>query len=156
MIHTNFEPIHSKICILLTCFFVWFSIYLNYDVISLSDTGPWVTSGHGASRNFLDIVVFKITNISSLAPGRCGSTWWRHQMETFSALLAICAGKRSPVSSSHKGQCHGTLMFSLICAWLNGWVDNREACDLRRHRAHYAAIVTIFKCFIFECIFNIW
>ena len=24
-------------------------------------------------------------------------TWWRHQMETFSALLALCAGK-SPVS----------------------------------------------------------
>ena len=27
----------------------------------------------------------------------CRSTWWRHQMETFSALLAICAGN-SPVS----------------------------------------------------------
>ena len=30
------------------------------------------------------------------------------------------------------------LMFSLICAWINGWVNNREACDLRHHRAHYA------------------
>ena len=27
-------------------------------------------------------------------------------------------------------------MFSLICAWINGWVNNREAGDLRRHRAH--------------------
>ena len=26
----------------------------------------------------------------------CGFSWWRHQMETFSALLAICAGN-SPV-----------------------------------------------------------
>ena len=26
-----------------------------------------------------------------------GTTWWRHQMETFSALLAICAGN-SPVT----------------------------------------------------------
>ena len=24
-----------------------------------------------------------------------------------------------------------------ICAWINGWVNNREAGDLRRHRAHY-------------------
>ena len=27
--------------------------------------------------------------------------------------------------------------FSLICAWINGWVNNREAGDLRRHRARY-------------------
>ena len=32
-------------------------------------------------------------------------------------------------------------MFSLICAWINGWVDNREAGDWRRHRAHYDVIV---------------
>ena len=24
------------------------------------------------------------------------------------------------------GQWHGALMFSLICAWINGWVNNRE------------------------------
>ena len=28
-------------------------------------------------------------------------------------------------------------MFSLICVWINGWVNNREARDLRRHRGHY-------------------
>ena len=27
--------------------------------------------------------------------------------------------------------------FSLICVWINGWVNNRKAGDLRRHRAHY-------------------
>ena len=30
--------------------------------------------------------------------------------------------------------------FSLICAWINGWVTNPEAGDLRRHRAHYDVI----------------
>ena len=30
---------------------------------------------------------------------------------------------------------------SSICAWINGWVNNREAGDLRRHRAHYDVIV---------------
>ena len=64
--------------------------------------------------------------------------WWRHQMETFSALLAICAGNSpSPVTSPHKGQWRGALMFSLICVWINGWVNNHEAGDLRRYRAHY-------------------
>ena len=56
--------------------------------------------------------------------------WWRHQMETFSALLAICVGiHRSPVNSPHKGQWRGALMFSLICVWINGWVNNHEAGD---------------------------
>ena len=32
-------------------------------------------------------------------------------------------------------------MFSLICAWINGWVNNREAGDLSRQRAHYDVIV---------------
>ena len=44
---------------------------------------------------------------------------------------------RSPVNSPHKGQWRGALMFTLICAWINGWVNNREAGDLRRHRAHF-------------------
>ena len=59
-------------------------------------------------------------------------------METFSALLTICAGN-SPVTGEfpHKGQWRGALMSSLICAWINGWVNNREAGDLRRHRTHY-------------------
>ena len=48
---------------------------------------------------------------------------------------------RSTVNSPHKGQWRGALMFSLICAWLNGWVNNREAGDLRRHRAHCDVIV---------------
>ena len=57
-------------------------------------------------------------------------------METFSALLAICAG-----NSPHKGQWRGVLIFSLICVWINGWVNNREAGDLRPYRAHYDVIV---------------
>ena len=47
----------------------------------------------------------------------------------------------SPVNSPHRGHWRGALMFSLICAWLNGWVNSREVSDLRRHRAHYDVIV---------------
>ena len=48
---------------------------------------------------------------------------------------------RSPENSPHKGQWRGALMFPLICVRINGWVNNREAGDLRRHRAHYDVIV---------------
>ena len=69
-------------------------------------------------------------------------SWWRHQMETFSAQLALCAGNSPvPVNSPHKGQCRGALMFSLICVWINGWVNNREAGGLRRHRGHFDVCV---------------
>ena len=40
-----------------------------------------------------------------------------------------------------KGQWRGVLMLSLICAWINGLVNNRDAGDLWRHRAHYDVIV---------------
>ena len=48
---------------------------------------------------------------------------------------------RSPVNSPHKGQWRGALMFSFICARPNGRVNNREAGDLSRHRAHYEVTV---------------
>ena len=48
---------------------------------------------------------------------------------------------RSPVNSPHKGQWRRALMLSLICAWINGWVNNRDAGDLRRHRAPYDVTV---------------
>ena len=43
---------------------------------------------------------------------------------------------RSPVNSPHKGQWRGALMFSLICAWINNWVNNSKA-------GYYDAIVPI-------------
>ena len=69
------------------------------------------------------------------------SSWWRHQMLTFSALLAICAGN-SLVTGEFPAQRSATRSFDFfICAWINGCVNNREADDLGRHRAHYDVIV---------------
>ena len=50
---------------------------------------------------------------------------------------------RWPVNSLHKGQWRGALMLSLICAWINVWVNNRESGDLRRYRAHYDITVMV-------------
>ena len=39
------------------------------------------------------------------------------------------------------GQWRGALMSSLICVWINVWVNNSEAGDLRHYRAHYDVTV---------------
>ena len=59
---------------------------------------------------------------------------WKHFPRYWPFVRGI---HRSPVNSPHKGQWRGALMFYLICVWINGWVNNREAGDLRRYRAHY-------------------
>ena len=63
---------------------------------------------------------------------------WKHFPLYWSFVRGI---HRSPVNSPHKGQWCGALLLSLICAWINGWVNNQEAGALRRHRAHYDVIV---------------
>ena len=63
-------------------------------------------------------------------------------METFSTLLALCAGN-SRVTREFPSQRPVTRSFdfSLIYTWINGWGNNREVGDLRRHCAHYDVIV---------------
>ena len=79
---------------------------------------------------------------------------WKH----FSRYWPFVRGIHlSPVNSPQKGQWRGALMFSLIFAWTNDWVNNRGAGDLRRHRAHYDVIVMILEVgsFCIELIFSL-
>ena len=58
-------------------------------------------------------------------------------MEIFSALLAICVGN-SPITGEFPAQRPVTRSFDVFFDLrLNGWVNNGEAGDLRRHRAHH-------------------
>ena len=63
---------------------------------------------------------------------------WKHFPRYWPFVRGI---HRSPVNSPHKGQWRAALIFSLICAQINGWVNNCEAGDLRRNCAHYDVIV---------------
>ena len=51
---------------------------------------------------------------------------WKHFPRPWPFVRGI---QRSPLNSPHKGQWRRALMFSLICAWTNGWVSNRDTGD---------------------------
>ena len=65
---------------------------------------------------------------------------WKHFPRNWPFVREI---HRSPVNFPYKGQWRGALMFSLIYAWINDLVNNREAGDLRRQHGHYDVIVMI-------------
>ena len=67
---------------------------------------------------------------------------WKHFPRNWPFVRGI---HRYPVNSLHKGQWRRALMFSLICVWINDWVNNRDAGGLRRYRAHYDVILMILK-----------
>ena len=72
-------------------------------------------------------------------------TWWRHQMETFSALLAICAGN-SPVTGEFPTQRPVTRSFDVyfdlrpnerLSKQSRGWWFETLSSPLWRHRNGY-------------------
>ena len=86
----------------------------------------------------LTAVVESLTGLNSLLVIHDDVIKWKHFPRYWPFARGI---HRSPVNSPHKGQWRGALMFYLICVWINVWVNNREAGDLRPYRAHYDVIV---------------
>ena len=83
------------------------------------------------------VMVMAFTSTNSLVAYLKTNSWWRHQMEAFSAFMALC--ECNPLvtgGSPYKGQWRGDLMCSLIWASRNGWATNRDASDLRSHCDH--------------------
>ena len=86
--------------------------------------------GFGICFNFEFCAVFELEELLNW------SEWsrWRHHIETFPALLALCAGNPAvTVNSPHKGQWCGVL----ISTCTDGGAYNWDVGDLRRHSAHY-------------------
>ena len=82
---------------------------------------------------------FLISDFWQITP-HDNATKWNHFPLYWHFVRGI---HRSPVNSHHKGQGREALIFPLICAWINGWVNNGEAGEWRRHRAHYDVIVMV-------------
>ena len=74
-------------------------------------------------------------------------SWWRHQMEMCSALLALCEGN-PPVTGGFPSQRPVTRIFYVFfdLRGRNGWANNRDAADLSRHHAHYDVTVMMHMC----------
>ena len=75
---------------------------------------------------------------------------WKHFPRNWPFVREI---HRSPVNFPHKGQWRGALMFSLIYAWINDWVNNREAGDLRRQHGHYDVVVMCLQLDMCVCMY---
>ena len=71
------------------------------------------------------------------------TTWWCHQMETFSALLALCVGI-SPATGEFPTQRPVTSVDVFFDLQLDQYLRLQwRPGYLRRHRAHYDATVMI-------------
>ena len=98
--------------------------------------GLWVHQGQ------LRAVWSRVETIFALRQPIYIASWWRHQVEPFSVLLAFCAGN-SPVTGEFPAQRSVTRSFDVFfdLRLIQQLANNRDAGDVRRHRAHYAVIV---------------
>ena len=64
-------------------------------------------------------------------------SWWRHQKETYSASLAFVTAGNSPVTGEFPSHRPVTRSFDVFfdLRLKNGWVNNKDVGDLRRHRS---------------------
>ena len=107
--------------------------------LSCGDTWQISTSFKESNRYFRSIK-FTVTT-EKLPNERSFGMMTSSNGNIFRVTSHLCGNSPVPVNSPHKGQWRGALMFTLICARMYGWVNNREAGDLRRYRAHYDVIV---------------
>ena len=120
----------------------WRPYCLGLTLLNITGTCP-----KGQCVNTGNVCGETITLVSK--PHRGWTTkWWRHQMETFSALLAICAGN-SPVTGEFPTQRPVTrsfdVFFDLRLYKRLSRLNTRKAGDVRRHRIHYD--VSVIKTF---------
>ena len=108
----------------------------------------WAKTTSGADNIFLSMcgtcILVNIYFLSDLTTDQAihdDVIKWKHFPRYWPFVRGI---HRSTVNSPHKGQWRGALMFSLIYAWINHWVNNREAGDLIRHSTHYDVTVMIY------------
>ena len=107
---------------------------------------PWCMSGsltRGAGENARDTVVACVTrNFTYLVRG----PWWRHQMETFSALLALRAGNSS-VTGEFPSQRPVTCSFDIFLDLRQNKRLSKQSWGwcLRRNRTNYDVTVMLPK-----------
>ena len=121
----------------------------NYVILCNQHCTYWLSRSVLGHISFPNVLMYGMYTSSELSSSDIKWTaWFVHddviKWKYFPRYWPFVRGiHRSPVKSPHKGQWRGALMFSLIWVWINGWVNNREAGDLRRYRAHYGVTVMV-------------
>ena len=87
-----------------------------------------LTNEFSPTRSMMDLSAAELSNVND------DVMKWKHFPRYWPFVRGI---HRSPVNPPHEGQWRRALTFSLICTWISCWTNNRDAGDLRRHRAHY-------------------
>ena len=93
----------------------------------------------GLMMKFIELIHWPMAEISKFFMSVCQSPWWCHEMETFSVILALCAGN-SPVTRAL------VLSSITLCPnkWLSkqswGWWFETPLCSLW----HHCNFITIF------------
>ena len=117
----------------INCNHVWPSLMGNLNV------GHGTIQGSGVVR-WISIFIQRNTEMqlrvsinalrSKTHRGQVIHSWWRHKMETFPRYWPFLRGiHRSPVNSPVQRPVMRSFDVSLIFAWINDWVNNREAGD---------------------------
>ena len=149
--YRQFEPHLQALCF---TFYVSWNVQHTQDLPHLDKSPAKYTTSH-FKRRFVNSVTMSnaachpgshirtnvtiLHDVQSVQSENCNSLHddvikWKH--------LPSCEGN-PPVTSRFLSQRSGrrTLMFSLMCTKPNCWANNRDAGDLRRHRAHYDVAV---------------
>ena len=99
----------------------------------ISFTAPWRFC-HWEVVNWIILLMWIF-----LLLGRHMMTSWNGNI--FRVTGHLCGEFTGPGESPAQRPVTQNFLFSLICAWIKGWVNNRKAGDLRRYRVHYDVII---------------
>ena len=109
-------------CYVVLCYVLFCYVMLRYDLLS-HVISRHVLSYHIVSYHDIWIILMWYISHDDVIK-------WKHFPRYWPFVRGI---HRYPVNSPHKGQWRGALMLSLICTWINSWVNTAEAGNLRRH-----------------------
>ena len=127
MWHSVFPSTILEMFMYISCFFSVFCYWISYSISLVKtiilDIKLYLRCLHlptfTSQRYFCSQILFENTGLNLLPRNSLvsGLPWWRHQMETFPAILPFAKGiRRSHVDSPHKGLWRGALMFFFWCA----------------------------------------
>ena len=149
--------------------YIYYSLYISYSIgmteaghksgINLATNTPYNEMSIVSILENTDRVIVTqhcIEDLSGTAGSCCGTilpSWWCHQIETFSTLLALCAGNSS-ITGEFPSQRPVTWSFDVffdlrlnkrLSKQLWGWWFEMPSCSLWHHCNYYRLTVKVLE-----------